>query len=113
VIGWLAGGTRAGYASFADAFRKGLNDIGYVEGRNVVIEYRRTDGQDDRAAELAEDLVRRQVAVIAAAGTPAAFARRPRPRPFRLFQHLRRSGRQHLPCNDVLRYSPCSEGLNP
>jgi putative ABC transport system substrate-binding protein len=74
VIGWLAGGTRAGYASFADAFRKGLNDIGYVEGRNVVIEYRWTDGQDHRAAALAEDLVRRQVAVIAAAGTPAAFA---------------------------------------
>jgi putative ABC transport system substrate-binding protein len=74
VIGWLAGGTRAGYASFADAFRKGLNDIGYVESRNVVIEYQWTDGQDDRAAALAEALVRRQVAVIAAAGTPAAFA---------------------------------------
>src|SRR3984893_18586060 len=74
VIGWLAGGTRTGYASFADAFRKGLNDIGYVEGRNIVIEYRWTDGQDGRAATLADDLVRRQVAVIAAAGTPAAFA---------------------------------------
>jgi ABC-type uncharacterized transport system substrate-binding protein len=74
VIGWLAGGTRAGYAFFADAFRKGLNDIGYVEGRNVIIEYQWTDGQDDRAAALAEALVRRRVAVIAAAGTPAAFA---------------------------------------
>ena len=74
VIGWLAGGTRAGYASFADAFRKGLNDVGYVESRNVVIEYRWTDGEDHRAAALAEELVRRRVAVIAAAGTPAAFA---------------------------------------
>ena len=74
VTGWLASGTRAGWASFADAFRKGLSDIGYVEGRNVVIEYRWTDGQSDRVATLAEDLVRRQVAVIAAAGTPAAFA---------------------------------------
>jgi len=74
VIGWLAGGTRTGYASFADAFRKGLNDIGYVEGRNVVIEYRWTEGQDGRASTLADDLVRRQVALIAAAGTPAAFA---------------------------------------
>jgi putative ABC transport system substrate-binding protein len=74
VIGWLASGTRTGYASFADAFRKGLEDIGYVEGRNVVIEYRWTDGHNDRAAALAKDLVRRQVVVIAAAGTPAAFA---------------------------------------
>jgi putative ABC transport system substrate-binding protein len=74
VIGWLAGGTRAGYAGFADAFRKGLDDIGYVEGRNVVIEYRWTDGRDDRASALAEELVRRQVAVMAAAGTPSAFA---------------------------------------
>ena len=74
VVGWLAGGTRTGYASFADAFRKGLNDIGYVEGRNVIIEYRWTDGQDGRAATLAEDLVQRQAAVIAAAGTPVVFA---------------------------------------
>src|SRR5262245_34943135 len=74
VVGWLAGGTNAGYAGFADAFRKGLNEIGYVEGRNVSIEYRWTNGQDGRAVTLAEDLVRHQVAVIAAAGTPAAFA---------------------------------------
>jgi putative ABC transport system substrate-binding protein len=74
VIGWLAGGTREGYASFADAFRKGLNDTGYVEGHNVAIEYRWMGGQMERAAALAEDLVRRQAAVIAAAGTPAVFA---------------------------------------
>src|SRR5262249_3525495 len=74
VVGWLAGGTPAGYASFAAAFREGLNDIGYVEGRNVAIEYRWIEGQNDRAAALAQDLVHRQVAVIAAAGTPAPFA---------------------------------------
>src|SRR5262249_7477271 len=84
VVGWLASGTRAGYACFADAFRKGLSDIGYVEGRNIVNEYRWTDGRNDRSAALAEDLVRRQVAVIAAAGTPAAFAAKAATAPFRL-----------------------------
>jgi putative tryptophan/tyrosine transport system substrate-binding protein len=74
VIGWLGSGTSKGYAHFAAAFRQGLKEVGYVEGQNLTIEYRSAEGQNDRLPALAADLVSRQVAVIAAAGTPSAFA---------------------------------------
>jgi putative tryptophan/tyrosine transport system substrate-binding protein len=56
------------YASWVDAFRQGLKDIGFVEGLNVLIEYRSADGHPERVQDLANDLVRRRVAVIFATG---------------------------------------------
>ena len=75
VIGFLHPGSAEANASLVAAFRKGLNETGYVEGRNVAIEFRWAHGDRSRLAELAADLVRRRVAVIATPiGTEAALA---------------------------------------
>jgi putative ABC transport system substrate-binding protein len=73
VIGMLSGGSAGAFAHLVAAFREGLKEIGYVEGRNVAIEFRWADGQYDRLPALMADLVSRQVTVIAATTTPAAL----------------------------------------
>lgn len=72
VVGYLDVGSPEGSASIAAAFRRGLARTGQVEGRNVAIEYRWADGHNDRLPELAADLVRHKVSVIATPGSTAA-----------------------------------------
>src|SRR5256885_14416601 len=69
VIGYLANASAAGFTNYVDAFRRGLGEMGYVEGQNVAVEYRWADDQDDRVPTLAADLVARKVDVIATLGT--------------------------------------------
>jgi putative ABC transport system substrate-binding protein len=73
VIGVLNASSE-GYARELVAFHDGLNECGYVEGRNVAIEYRSAAGQYEQLPALAADLVRRRVTVIAAFAAPAALA---------------------------------------
>jgi putative ABC transport system substrate-binding protein len=74
VVGFLHSGSPEPNANRVAAFRKGLSDAGYVEGQNVVIEFRWAAGQDDRLPDLAADLIRRRVAVIATPAMGAAIA---------------------------------------
>ena len=73
VVGFLNGGSPEGYAPYVTGFLHGLNESGYVEGKNVTVDYRWAKGQYDHLHVMAADLVRRKVAVIAA-NTPAARA---------------------------------------
>jgi putative ABC transport system substrate-binding protein len=70
VIGFLGFGSLDNFGPFLTAFRKGLNEAGFVEGQNVAIEYRWAEGEYDRMEKLAADLVDRRVAVIAVPGSP-------------------------------------------
>src|SRR6516162_904373 len=71
VVGFLGPSSAQVSVKHLEAFRKGLSESGYVVGRNVAIEFRWAGGREDRMPELAADLVRRQVAVIA---TPQSTA---------------------------------------
>jgi putative ABC transport system substrate-binding protein len=73
LVGWLSGRNSETDAHLLPAFRRGLNKQGYVEGRNVTIDYRWSDTQFDRLPALAADLVRRQVAVLVVAGAGSSY----------------------------------------
>jgi putative ABC transport system substrate-binding protein len=70
-VGFLNGGSPDGYALYVTGFLHGLNETGYVEGKNVTVDYQFARGEYERLQVMAADLVRRKVAVIAA-NTPAA-----------------------------------------
>jgi putative tryptophan/tyrosine transport system substrate-binding protein len=90
VIGFLSSVSPASFQTLLGAFRSGLNEAGYVEGRNVAIEYRWAEGQYDRLPALAADLVGRRVAVIVANTAAAPVARR-QPRRFQSYSRLART----------------------
>jgi putative ABC transport system substrate-binding protein len=73
-IGFLGASTPEAWAPRVDAFRAGLRDLGYVEGKNIVIEFRFARGQYDRLPELAAELVRLKVDVIVTHSAPGALA---------------------------------------
>src|SRR6516162_9764199 len=85
VVGFVDVGSVDASASRAAAFRKGLNEAGYTEGQNVMVEYHWLDGRYDRAAAVIADLVSRKVAVIATTVTVTALAAQLRQRRSQLF----------------------------
>src|SRR3984893_1040129 len=74
VVGFVNAGSIEGYRPMVAAFRQGLQESGYPEGRDIAIEYHWAEGKNDRLPAIVADLVRRQVAVISATSTPAALA---------------------------------------
>jgi ABC-type uncharacterized transport system substrate-binding protein len=78
VIGFLRSSSAANSAQFVGAFQRGLGEAGFVEGRNVAIDYRWTEDQPDRLPAIAAELVQRRAAVIVATGIamPASKRRR-------------------------------------
>jgi putative ABC transport system substrate-binding protein len=75
-IGFLAVGTREGRAFMIEGFLRRLREHGYVEGQNILIEYRFSEGRNERLPELAPELVAQRVDLIVASGSPASFAAR-------------------------------------
>src|ERR1700682_191548 len=71
-VGFLGSASATGPAKFVEALRTGLRDFGYVEGRNIVIEFRWAEGQYDRLSELVAELIRLNVDVMVTPGTPGA-----------------------------------------
>ena len=74
MVGLINSRSAEGSAQYGAAFRKGLEEAGYLEGQNVTVEYHWLEGRYDRLPSLMADLVRRRVAVIAAGNTSTALA---------------------------------------
>jgi putative tryptophan/tyrosine transport system substrate-binding protein len=74
VVGFLNPGSRADFGHHAEAFLKGLKESGFTEGENITVEYRWAEGRYERLPQLAEELVKFRVAVIAVGSPPATFA---------------------------------------
>ena len=85
MIGFLSGRSPGESAGLLAAFRLGLGENGYVEGKNLAVEYRWAEGRLDQLPALAADLARRQAAVITAVTTPERWQPSRRPRPFRSY----------------------------
>ena len=82
VIGYLHSGSPSAYAHLVTAFREGLKEAGYVEGRNVAIEFRWAEGRYDQLPALAADLVGRDVSlIVTGGGDPPPLAANSRQRP--------------------------------
>src|SRR6266550_7997127 len=73
-IGYLDGSTASGSAVLVEAFRQELSKLGWMEGKNITIEYRFAEQKPERVPELAAELVRLKVDLIVTAGTPLALA---------------------------------------
>ncbi len=84
-IGFLVNGTPSTHSTRIQAFRQGLRELGYVEEKNIAIEYRYAAGMADRLSDLVTELVSLKVDVIVTEGTPAVLAPRRRPRRSPLF----------------------------
>jgi putative ABC transport system substrate-binding protein len=73
-IGYLATASLSAFATRTEAFRQGLRELGYIEGKNILIEYRYANGKPDRVPALADELVRTKVDIIVTGGAPATLS---------------------------------------
>jgi putative ABC transport system substrate-binding protein len=96
VIGYVSSLTQAVSARFDAALRRGLSDMGYVEGQNVSIQYRWITDRYDALPAMAADLVQRQVAVILALGPPAVLAAKTATQTIDRLRHRRRPAQVRL-----------------
>src|SRR5262249_10743026 len=88
-IGYLGSATPATQGQWAAAFARRLRELGWIDGRNVAIEYRWAEGRDERFAEIAAEFVQLKVDVIVTSATPRVVAAKQQPRSSRSFSRCR------------------------
>src|SRR5262245_65618941 len=96
-IGWLGGPTRETAQPYVQPFLQGLRDLGWIEGQNITIEWRFAGGQAERLPDLAAELVRLRVELIAVPSTPTAVAARNATAIIPLRSEERRVGKERQP----------------